>query len=101
MIEPILVSEPISLRIHQKTGDTYLYAQIFAGCMYLAAALCMWFLRGWKIAELIDQSKEKRLATNIVIDSIEQNSGYEGPTVLEKLPSSGAGLGNISMWRHV
>ncbi|KAK6592995.1 major facilitator superfamily transporter [Botrytis cinerea] len=32
--------------------DIYLHAQIYAGCMYIGAALCMWGLRAWKIKEL-------------------------------------------------
>ena len=46
------VSEPIALQLRQQTGNIYLHAQIYAGFMYVGAALCMWLLRAWKIGEL-------------------------------------------------
>lgn len=57
------VSEPIALELRQHTGDIYLHAQIYAGLMYMAAALCVWFLRAWKIGELeaIAAHEEKAL----------------------------------------
>lgn len=41
------------------SGDMYLHAQIFTGSVYIGAAICMWFLRVWKIAELERQAKAK------------------------------------------
>ena len=29
-----------------------MHAQLFTGFMYIAAAICTWFLRAWKIEEL-------------------------------------------------
>lgn len=46
-----LVSEPIALEITSHTGN-YLGAQLFTGLMYIAAALCLWFLKVWKLGEL-------------------------------------------------
>ena len=34
------------------SSDIYLHAQIFTGFMYIGAAICVWFLRAWKISEL-------------------------------------------------
>ncbi|TID27635.1 MFS general substrate transporter [Venturia nashicola] len=48
---PTTFSEPIALEITQHTGE-YLGAQLFTGFMYLAAALCMWFLKVWKLGEM-------------------------------------------------
>ncbi|KAG5927625.1 hypothetical protein E4U42_001992 [Claviceps africana] len=48
---PSLLSEPIALQIVQSTGS-YLGTQLFTGIMYLAAAICMLALRGWKVAEV-------------------------------------------------
>ena len=46
------VSEPIALELRQQTSNIYLHAQIYTGFMYVAAALCMWLLRAWKIGEI-------------------------------------------------
>ena len=46
------VSEPIALQLRQSTGNIYLHAQIFAGLMYVAAALCMWAVRAWKVSQI-------------------------------------------------
>ncbi|KAG5980223.1 hypothetical protein E4U55_004269 [Claviceps digitariae] len=48
---PCLFSEPIALQIVQGTGS-YLGTQLFTGIMYIAAAICMIAVRGWKIAEV-------------------------------------------------
>ena len=58
-----IVSEPIAIELRQASGNVYLHAQIFTGCMYVAAALCMWFLRAWKIGEIgkIAAAQEKPL----------------------------------------
>ena len=48
----VSVSEPIALELRQSTGNIYLHAQIFAGSMYIGGALCMFFLRAWKIGQL-------------------------------------------------
>jgi len=52
------VSEPVALELRQKSGDIYLHAQIFTGVMYLAAAVCMWFLRAWKIGQIEQTAAE-------------------------------------------
>jgi hypothetical protein len=62
LVLPCTFSEPIGLELRTTTGDIYLHAQLFTGFMYIGAALCMWFLRAWKIAELesLARSKEER-----------------------------------------
>lgn len=62
LVLPCTFAEPIGLELRTTSGDTYLHAQIFTGFMYIGAALCMWFLRAWKISELERQevTKEKR-----------------------------------------
>lgn len=62
LVLPTTFSEPIALELRTTTGDIYLHAQIFTGFMYIGAAICMWFLRAWKISELAKQvvTKEQR-----------------------------------------
>ncbi|KAG4441209.1 hypothetical protein IFR05_003327 [Cadophora sp. M221] len=62
LVIPCTFSEPIGLEMRQDSGDIYLHAQLFTGFMYIGAALCMWFLRAWKIQELarLKESKEQR-----------------------------------------
>jgi MFS family permease len=52
LVLPATFAEPIGLQLSGAGGHTYLHAQLFTGCMYLAAALCLWFLRAWKIGEI-------------------------------------------------
>lgn len=40
------------MKLAQADGGKYLNAQVFTGFMYVGAALCMWFLRAWKIGQL-------------------------------------------------
>jgi len=62
LVLPCTFSEPIGLELRTMSGDIYLHAQIFTGLMYIGAAVCMWFLRAWKIGEIerLATSKEKR-----------------------------------------
>ncbi|KAI9732478.1 MAG: hypothetical protein M1818_007516 [Claussenomyces sp. TS43310] len=55
LVVPATFAEPIGLelRITTETSGRYLHAQIFTGFMYMAAALCMWFIRAWKVKELL------------------------------------------------
>ncbi|KAE9974196.1 hypothetical protein BLS_005172 [Venturia inaequalis] len=48
---PTTFSEPIALEIAERTGH-YLGAQLFTGFMYIIAALCLWFLKAWKLGEM-------------------------------------------------
>lgn len=52
LVIPCTFSEPIGLKLRVSTGDIYLHAQIFAGFMYIGAAICMLGVRAWKIKEL-------------------------------------------------
>ncbi len=62
LVLPCTFAEPIGLELRRTSGDIYLHAQIFTGFMYIAAALCMWLLRAWKIGELerTARTKEER-----------------------------------------
>ncbi|KAI9756249.1 MAG: hypothetical protein M4579_003916 [Chaenotheca gracillima] len=52
LVIPTTFSEAIALQLRTTTGDIYLHAQIFTATMYVAAALCAWFLRAWKIGQI-------------------------------------------------
>jgi len=62
LVLPCTFAEPMGLELRADSGNIYLHAQIFTGFMYIGAALCLWFLRAWKIKELedMDLTKEKR-----------------------------------------
>lgn len=76
LVLPSTFSEPIALQIVDGTGS-YLGAQLFVGFMYIAAAACMLFVRGWKIGE------EDELARLKGGDAEEY-----GPAAAETSPSS-------------
>ena len=66
------VAEPIALELRQMTGNIYLHAQIFTGFMYIAAALCMWFLRAWKIGQIENiASAEGKSPTEVGVMDVE------------------------------
>ena len=66
------VAEPVALELRQANGNTYLHAQIFTGFMYVAAGLCMWFLRGWKIHQ-IEQITTEEGKRPMVIDTFAES----------------------------
>lgn len=58
IVLPTTFSEPIALEIVAGTGK-YIGTQIFVGFMYITAAICLLFLRGWKIGELDEILRRK------------------------------------------
>lgn len=52
LVLPCTFSEAIGLGTVQSEGGSYLGASLFSGFMYMGAALCLFLLRGWKIAEV-------------------------------------------------
>ena len=85
-------AEPIALELRRRRGNIYLHAQIFTGLMYIAAALSMWFLRAWKIAEIerVAAVEEKSPAEVDVVaaapdDNTSQALGKPNSSVLRRL----------------
>lgn len=70
LVLPTTFSEPIALEIVQESSAKYLGAQLFAGLMYIAAALCLLPVRAWKIQQL-DNIKE------VEVDSTEEMRDLE------------------------
>ncbi|KAF4630901.1 hypothetical protein G7Y89_g7236 [Cudoniella acicularis] len=66
-----LVELPAGLAVMQRSsGRVYLNVQVFAGAMFLAAAVCLFFVRRWKIAEVVRIEKEEgRLEEQVGNDS--------------------------------
>jgi len=62
---PTTFSEPIALEIVAGTGS-YIGTQLFVGSMYIAAATCLLFLRGWKIGEVDEIARIKGQAAEEV-----------------------------------
>ena len=73
LVLPTTFSEPIALEIRNFDGS-YLGAQLFTGFMYIAAAMCGWALRAWKIGE-IERRAEGQESQPISVDVV-----AEGPT---------------------
>ncbi|KAK7710660.1 hypothetical protein SLS64_005563 [Diaporthe eres] len=84
LVLPCTFSEPIALEIVGDTGN-YLGTQLFIGFMYTAAALCVLFLRGWKVGEVNKIAKvkeETRLGDTHSVDEAARITGRH------------------TMWRH-
>ncbi|KKZ61753.1 hypothetical protein EMCG_03701 [[Emmonsia] crescens] len=64
MVPPTTVSEPIAvlLKDNSKRNRAYLYAQLFAGLTYIAGALCLWVVRGWKVGDNVVAAERKAAA---------------------------------------
>ena len=94
----------MGLELRADSGNIYLNAQIFTGFMYIGAALCMWFLRAWKIRELqkLDVTSEKRggvLSGGVQGEGVAQGEGQGkegaagvGRPALQRKTSRGASV---------
>lgn len=72
---PCTFSEPIALQIVTGTGS-YLGTQLWTGLMFIAAAICMVILRGWKIGE-IDELARANNERPENLDPYKSNNGEE------------------------
>ena len=80
----IIVAEPIALELRQKMGNIYLHAQIFTGFMYIAAALCMFFLRAWKIGQIESiAAADGKPSTEVSGMAVEPDHAYKSPEGLK------------------
>ncbi|PWY87267.1 MFS transporter [Aspergillus sclerotioniger CBS 115572] len=54
LVAPTLVAEPIALVMrNERSADLeYLPVEIFAGCMYIGGAMCLWVVRASKVCQL-------------------------------------------------
>ncbi|KAK4900190.1 hypothetical protein LTR28_001433, partial [Elasticomyces elasticus] len=59
LVLPCTFSEPIGLQLVARGGGAYLGAQLFTGFMYVAAAVCVLLLRGWRIGEMEELARAK------------------------------------------
>ena len=89
------------MQLAQTNGGKYLNAQVFTGFMYIGAALCIWFLRAWKIGQL------ELLATQTEKPSESIDPVGDQPLEGAIWNASGAGrpasnvLKRMCMWRRV
>lgn len=65
VVIPCTFSEAIALEIVDET-ESYLGTQLFTGFMYIAAAACMWALRGWKILQNEAEAEQTDAAVSVV-----------------------------------
>ncbi|CAO1605134.1 hypothetical protein XANCAGTX0491_008661 [Xanthoria calcicola] len=98
LVLPTSCAEPIALELRQQTGNIFLHAQIFTGLMYIAAALCMWFLRAWKMGEIerlaAAEGKPPAEVSAVTIESVDVTSHAI------KRPGSSA-LRRLFAWKKV
>ncbi|KAJ5939016.1 major facilitator superfamily domain-containing protein [Penicillium verhagenii] len=52
VVIPSTFAEPIALWLRTDNATNFLHAQIFVGFMFMAACICLWLVRAWKIIEL-------------------------------------------------
>ncbi|KAL2828914.1 major facilitator superfamily domain-containing protein [Aspergillus cavernicola] len=84
LVAPTTVAEPIALvlRDNDSNDRVYLHVQIFTGLMYIAAGVCLWLVRGWKVGDNI-RVKEERSSSAIHQDKtggvvVPQQGGESG-----------------------
>lgn len=83
LVLPSAFSEVIGLEIAQNTSSGYLGTQLFAGLMYIGAALCLLPIRAWRIGQL-----------ELALDLEKSQSGVEPLTTSKAVSKS-------SFWKRV
>jgi len=100
LVLPCTFSEPIALEIVAFNGGKYLGAQLFTGFMYIAAAMCMVALRGWKIGEVQAIAEQKgMLASEVNAVAVEKED--QGTKDTGKRLARRRLLANMFKWKKV
>jgi len=81
IVLPCTFSEPIALEIVGGTGK-YIGAQLFTGFMYVAAAMCLLGLRGWKIGEVEEAARGNAAGGGVVAETMSLRSRKAGRRVM-------------------
>ncbi|KAL6251057.1 hypothetical protein RBB50_001265 [Rhinocladiella similis] len=91
MTPPTTCAEAIALELRRKADSwIYLPPQIFTGFMYIAAGMCIWVARGWKVGELewrnkrrMEWERQSRRQRVLVLTDTKENPALEddGPDV--------------------
>ncbi|KAJ5532559.1 hypothetical protein N7494_009111 [Penicillium frequentans] len=94
LVAPCTVSEVIALELRRPTADggtSYLHVQIFTGFMYIAASLCLWLVRGWKVGEL-ERAEQRResVAQRGPLSGDPGGSKHSHPATLSSVSEGGA-----------
>ena len=96
---PALAAEPIALELRQTSGDIYLHAQIYTGLMYIAASVCLSFVRSWKIRQFEKEEIESEKETTAVATLQEETKeNMARQSVTRQVSGS---LKRLFMWKRV
>jgi MFS family permease len=103
LIAPSTFSEVIGLQLKMPTGNIYLHTQIFTGFMYLGAALCLWFLRAWKVRELEKIANEAAEIRESAIkdDDVVTRSLSRPVTIAASVKSKAKAAKGLWSWQRV
>jgi MFS family permease len=107
MVPPTTVAEAVALELRREgSTNVYIDAQIFVAMMYLAGALCLWLVRGWKVGQL--EELERHLQARGVDETalrdtekkIQEGFPTPGPVEVDVLEKSGWSLKDLvrRMW---
>lgn len=82
MVPPTTTAEAIALEMRRTDAANWIYLppQIFTSFMYLAAGLCLWVVRGWKIGEK-EMTARKLREREARQESMMPSAGAEKSTV--------------------
>ncbi|KAI9850045.1 MAG: hypothetical protein M1838_006160 [Thelocarpon superellum] len=80
IVLPTTFAEPFALELRQVTGGNFFSVKIFAGCMYVCAAVCMWLLRAWKVAQVQELEEASQASLSGRTSPASLASGRQSPT---------------------
>lgn len=91
----------MALKLRQTHGNIYLHVQMFAGLMYVAASICMWILRAWKIGQIEQIAAEQGKAPEeVAVVPIEPLTAALSATSRSKLAEVSV-IRRLYQWKKV
>ncbi|PYH85675.1 MFS general substrate transporter [Aspergillus uvarum CBS 121591] len=86
LISPGAFGEAIAQALRRPAWGTAAYqpVQVFSGILYIAAALCLWFVRGWKVQQKLREESEQASRHKDLTDVVVCAKEGEGEEVVRK-----------------
>ncbi|RAH81209.1 MFS general substrate transporter [Aspergillus japonicus CBS 114.51] len=107
LISPGAFGEAIAQALRRPAWGTAAYqpVQVFSGILYIAAALCLWFVRGWKVQQNMreesEQASQHKDLTDVVVYA-KEGEEEEGEVVRKSVWRDPVGLGReMVRWYRV
>jgi MFS family permease len=109
MVPPTTTAEAIALELRRRNTTSWIYLppQIYTAIMYIAGAVCLWIVRGWKVGEMewnanmIRDREQRRQQQRVLLDEKQHVLSAKGGNRLQAPPYENDEVDEVEMRRYM